>query len=187
VLRREATVRYDPPFSLRLSSRLSIIRVWGGRKTWHRWDPQPQSSRLHVVVLGSCDCSGPQVQNALLHHIVPWRGGSRENGDGEGRIPCSHSIAPLPGGEKPYKALSRQQIRFLENSSWCDTISASNTDGFPLGLLRPCWVEKALTSTSSLELITCDLRIGRAYQRIYLPRQQHEWLALGWSQDRPNT
>lgn len=121
VLRREASVRYDLSL-LRLSSRLSVTCAWGGRKTWHRWDPQPQSSRLHAVVLGPCDCNGPQIQNALLHHIVPWRGGSRENGDGEGRIPCFHSIAPLPSSEKPYKALSGQESRFLEDSSWCDTI-----------------------------------------------------------------
>ena len=174
--------------SLHLSSRLPVISAWGGRKTWHRWDPQPQSSRLHAVVLGPCDCSGPQVQNALLHHIMPWRGGSRGNGDGEGRIPCFHSIAPPPSSEKPYKALSGQQSRFIENSSWCDTIKVPQ-----MSMVSPsvCCVRVGLGKRwplgflSSLSPATSES--ARAYQRIYLPLQQHEWLALGWSQGRPNT
>ena len=40
-------------------------------------------ARLHAVVLGACDCSGPQVQHALLRRIVPWRGGFRGNEDGK--------------------------------------------------------------------------------------------------------
>ena len=154
VLRREATVRYDLQFSLRLSSRLSVlIYAWGGRKTWHGWDPRAQSSRLHAVVLGACDCSGPQVQHALFRRIVPWRDGSRENGDGEGRIPCFHSIASLLGGEKAVQGVVRtaeQVSKVLLGVQ--HNQSALNVDGFSFCPLHQCWVEEAvsISHTSSL-------------------------------------
>lgn len=158
--RREATVRYDLPLPSFEQSAARDLCVGRSEDVAPMGSPAPELAPTcgSVRPMRLQRPTGPK-RFASSHHAVArwiswkWRWRRSDPVFSQYRT-ASEQREAVQSVVRTAEQVYRELLMVRHNQS------ASNVDGFPLGLLRPCWVGKALTSGFSLELITCDLRIG---------------------------